>query len=404
MTVAKTSIRAGLHSLHGRLLAAKDKFVAFWLAAPRGLVSIALGEDGSAAIVELTPVGDRYLLTARELWLKSSAPDDIAEEIALDLARAGWEQAPRVLIVPERYAQGFVFRLPPGAYESGAHNEAYWEMVAEIGGEPDKARQLTPGMPLASGGYYISVIERSCIGTYTAAFNAAECELTNIVLGAPNAAELDRLAGEMLVEWQAEEMARRSAIVSEALYGGLSYLAPVPTPPATCTLLERTAADAERYSYPRIAGALLALTFLVLLLLTGGELYNLHNINVENEQVRSELALKSPELKKMKLLEQVTRDTAQKEQILTQLTAENIPWYAMLVHLGTLTVDGVRLERLDLTNKNYLRLDGYAATYEALAEFLARFEQDKDFFPHGPLLQNTTTEDAGLRFSVSLEL
>lgn len=400
MEMTNTSIKAGLRSLCGRLLTARERFMAFWLVPPLSIVSIAVAETGDTAIVELTPVGERYIATARELHLRSTEPRDIAEEIALDLARAGWESVPRVLVVPEQFAQSFIHHLPPDMSAAEAYQAAYWETVDEYGISEEE--NMLVGAPLTGSDYYISAVVRDFIQDYTAAFGAAECELSNIVLGAPSAAELTRLAGELLVEWQLEEVAGHSPIYKEALYGALRYLAPPPPAPASYTLLERQ--EAEHYSYPRIGAAIIVATFIALLLASLVELYSLHGIKAENEQVQHELALHSPDLKQMRLLEQVKRDTAQKEQILTQLTAENISWYGIMVHFGTLTIDGVYLDRITFVDKNTLRLEGHAVTYEALAEFLAKFEQDKDFFPHGPLLQNTTTEEQGLSFTVTLEL
>lgn len=399
--MANTSIKAGLRSLRDWLGVAGEKIASLWLAPPRTIVSIAMEEEGDTAIVELTPVGDRYLATARDLHLRSTDQYDIAEEIALDLSRAGWDGMPRVLVVPEQFSQSFIHHLPPDMSADEAHEAAYWETVDEYGISEDE--NMLVGAPLSENEYYISAVEQYFIQEYAEAFRDTECELTNIVLGAPSGAELTRLASEMLVEWQVEEVAGQSPIYKEALYGGLRYLAPPPPAPASYTLLERQGMS-ERYSYQRIGATVIIATLIVLLLASMVELYSLHDIKVENEQLQHELALRSPDLKKMKLLEQVTRDTAQKEKILTQLTGENISWYGIMVHFGTLTVDGVYLDRVTYVDKNILRLDGHAATYEALAEFLAKFEQDKDFFPQGPLLQSTTTEEKGLSFTVTLEL
>lgn len=405
-----TSIRAGLHSARARLGELNERFSALWRLGPQSIVAIAIGNGGRAAIVELAPVGERYLATTREVTLRATAPRDIAEELTVALAKEGWEDALRVLVASEPHSHGYVLRLPPNIDAAGAHEAAYWEMVGKMvddgivvdEGEVERNYQYA-GFVLNGERYYGSAVERQFIRDYTAAFREAECELANIVIPAPSGERLTELARDYLVEWQESPQGLGGPIALEALYGGLSYLAPPPEAPASCTLLPREGRQSG-YNYRRLSAVLIAVTFAMLMLASLFDLYQLHEADVASSAASSELALKSPDVKRMQLLTAAEQEVTAREQILTQLSAGSISWYGVLVHFGTMTVEGVQLERLELRGEHTLYLEGRAATYEALAEFIARFEQDRDFFPHGPLLQNTATEASGLRFALSLEL
>ena len=95
----------------------------------------------------------------------------------------------------------------------------------------------------------------------------------------------------------------------------------------------------------------------------------------------------------MKILERIQQETAGKEKKLRDLSARNIPWYSVLVHLGARTVNGVWLERLELEGRDKLRIEGRAVSYEAVADFVKMFEADRDFFPQVPVLESSREEN-----------
>ena len=72
-----------------------------------------------------------------------------------------------------------------------------------------------------------------------------------------------------------------------------------------------------------------------------------------------------------------------------------------------MTTDGVWLDKLQLRQEKggSISLQGEAQSYEALSAYLARFEQDKDFFPQVPLLEEAKQGDAGqIAFRLRLSL
>ena len=71
-------------------------------------------------------------------------------------------------------------------------------------------------------------------------------------------------------------------------------------------------------------------------------------------------------------------DVMQREEILSAYAAESLPVRALLVHLGSMTADGVRLAGVR-AEAHTLRIDGEAVDYAALAAFMGTMEEDPFF-------------------------
>lgn len=107
---------------------------------------------------------------------------------------------------------------------------------------------------------------------------------------------------------------------------------------------------------------------------------------------KSQLALLSHAQKEKRLLEAAEAQIREKNKQLVRLSEESYPWRSILIHLGTMTVDGVWLSEVTMPKSNELEIQGKAIQYEALAEFLQKFEGDKEFFPSAPILKSAQAE------------
>ena len=109
------------------------------------------------------------------------------------------------------------------------------------------------------------------------------------------------------------------------------------------------------------------------------------------------------------MIERSIHETEQRDSLLAGLSRESFPWYGLLVHFGSMTVEGVCIRDIALSEQDLLTMEGEAVTFSALAEFLKKFEEDKDFFPSAPVLMDSSVEKSGaggdmVRFSLQLKL
>lgn len=339
----------------------KAKFFAFWQNKPTDIIKITISDKITLARVK--NLNDDFLAEKITKNINGTAPQAIAETVAVAIASAGWQNLPLLLIVPEGEEIGYIFTVPPNLSLADGKAAAYWELAAKLKEQGLNIDDfLTVSVKKTDSDYYIGAVRRDFVRSMVAAFSAAECELTNIIIS-PLGADYKDYA-----------------------------LLPVAT--------------GTDYNYLRLSLAVWLVVISILAAITTKELYAIYSINEEKAQIASELALKNNDLKKMYLLNNMAEQTKAKEKILTELSANNVPSYSLLLHLGLTTTEGVWLERLELNSADRLHLAGRAVSYAALAEFLKGLEQDRDFFPSGAILENTESVDqgGGLTFSLSLDL
>lgn len=188
----------------------------------------------------------------------------------------------------------------------------------------------------------------------------------------------------------------------EALYAAKTLCFSEPSPINFLTAGKPAASDWDWKSLS------LTVTAVISIGLFGCFLADYGHLSGEQEALaaqKSQLALLSHAQKEKRLLETAEARIKEKNQQLVRLSEENYPWRSILVHLGTMTVDGVWLSEITMTKSNVLEIHGKAIQYEALAEFMQKFEGDKDFFPSAPVLKSSQTEPGGADSStVSFQL
>lgn len=122
-----------------------------------------------------------------------------------------------------------------------------------------------------------------------------------------------------------------------------------------------------------------AVLFLFLLAMhTGGWL---QQRALERTAVRQagELELLQESRERREAIAEKQRGIEQKNTVLAMLSEERISGQSIFMHLGFLTVEGVRLTTVELKDVSVLCLCGEAMDYSSLAKFLAKFEQDEFF-------------------------
>ncbi len=171
------------------------------------------------------------------------------------------------------------------------------------------------------------------------------------------------------------------------------------------TCLERK----ERWDWKKI-NILAACFFIVpLLFLSGMDLWTLSDVRYEKEDTHRKYMEFATEKRKMEELEDCCRQTERKNHQLVQLSKASIPWRSILVHFGSMTQEGVYITELGQTENHQLEIKGKAVNFDALADFLRMFEEDKDFFADVPSLKESKIQkdgkDAGMvEFSLQFSL
>ena len=139
------------------------------------------------------------------------------------------------------------------------------------------------------------------------------------------------------------------------------------------------------------------------------DLWQLHSAQEERAAVHREWMLLGKEQKQKDLIERSIHETELRDSLLAELSKESFPWYGLLVHFGSMTVEGVCIRDIALIEQDSLKMEGEAVAFSALAEFLKKFEEDREFFPSAPVLLDSSVEKAGMegdmvRFSLQVKL
>ena len=383
---------------------------AVWKNEWKDILGIALLADGSISIVRLHHGNPLEVKAAAKLppvllrseedfpsWLQSQA-----DRIAACLYTEGWENIPRVYAVPADKMLAFLITLPPDMKAPEQKEAAYWELAARLEQESLDVESFA----VASTEYgtaqniWTAAVSREYLEQMAEAFQAAEIPLDEIVACPEQGAGLvmdNRAEGIFHIAGQAVSCPAGmeypdAAEIGSALGAALGYAAGILSLEKRSVWLQNPDRPVERWNYRFLAASMTAAVCIFLCLLTGWDAWQLYTAQQENFQYQQELVQRRPMQKKMAALEKARQATEQKEQSLAALSRDNIPWRSVLIHFGTVTVDGVWLNGLEMKGKDVLQIDGCAVSYDAVADFVKAFEKDTAFFPHGPVLESSGRE------------
>ena len=302
-------------------------------------------------------------------------PAQFADAAGLRLAQLGWDGWPRLMILPEEVVLGYVLRLPPDMSAEERTEAAYWELesrAAEQGWDIEQCQ--TVQAELKEGDFWTAAVERSDLQLWQQSFTTAELPLTELIIMVP--------AGST----------------------GFSVGDRVPNN-RVCGLLQAPQSRGGRcWDYRRLALVWSASVLFFLSGWTGWGCWQLYAARQEAAQAKQDLSQLGPDQQRMERLESVRQEIDVKNQQLQTLSAKNFPWYSVLVHFGSMTTEGAWLDGLQLEDGDVLQIKGQAVSFEALADYIKAFEQDRDFFPQGPVLKSSSVDKDIVSFQLSLHL
>ena len=150
--------------------------------------------------------------------------------------------------------------------------------------------------------------------------------------------------------------------------------------------------EPEDWNWPRLAASVLAATAILIFGLFLVDQVQLAAAEDAAAEQRSRLALLGREREQKSRLEKCAEETEKKQRTLAVLSKKAFPWRSTLAHFGTMAVEGVCLTQIEQIDGQVLRVRGEAESYDALAEFLKKFETDREFFQDGPTLTESHVE------------
>ena len=95
------------------------------------------------------------------------------------------------------------------------------------------------------------------------------------------------------------------------------------------------------------------------------------------------------------LIERDLEKLGDRNRLLATLSKETFPWRSVLIHFGTLHVDGVWLNEIKSASDKSIEIKGEAVSYEAMSEFISTLEEDDDFFKHEPEIRSSSAASGG---------
>ncbi len=307
----------------------------------------------------------------------------------------GWMHLPLGLALPTELAMTAERELP--ATLTGAELQAalLWAMRAEAdreGRTPPADLQLCCA-PMETDAnihrYWMAAMTERRVQAYFSAFSAHGLHLRRLTICPPDGGTLAPLiaaAREPQMPW--EEMEERIGECA-AIYAGL--LIPRPSSALSWQAEHRIFARLRRRASELIAGA----ATLIFAVVVSADAAGLMAERTATETVQEELRLHDADVRRMEDYAMRRAAVAERERALAEVQAESLPLRALLVHLGTLPLKGVRLTALRVGQ--VLEIEGEAESHETLATMTEHIAED-GFFRAPPVLAEVSREDGYIRF------
>jgi len=152
---------------------------------------------------------------------------------------------------------------------------------------------------------------------------------------------------------------------------------------------------------------LISLTALFLGIVLMGSVFVYDNLKIkylreELNTVKIKYNKLSIDRTRMKIYNDILKDTKMREKIVAEKTKNRIPFQGLILHLGIVTVDGIVLKSVK-SDKNKIIIEGEADTEEDLENYLTQINERKDIFITSPKSLKIENNEA-INFSFSVDL
>ena len=144
--------------------------------------------------------------------------------------------------------------------------------------------------------------------------------------------------------------------------------------------LQNQTVDLEGWNYKGITAAVILITFLTMAVIGCLDFWEYRQVNSELEHERNRLALLESDRRKEEFINKDLAELKNRNQIIANLSENNFPWRSLLIHFGTVKIQGVWLTEIrSLTDRN-IEVKGEAVSYEAAASYVKALENDSNVF------------------------
>lgn len=363
----------------------------------------------------------------------------LGEQVRMRAVREGWQELPFALCLTGEELLLYKTELPPNLTSREEREAAHWELDARLteagldadayamavrrapensNSNPNPAaagRESAGAGPYDEAGhsYWLAAAPAAKLKAMQEDFAEQELSLRGFAVLAPlgpavqmgqsGRAAQSGLTGQAQLSGHVGQHESVPALYLPALCAALSL---VSGEAALGFLLAGRQLSARRCRYKRLAVLTLLVTLTALSVWSFFDARAYFQARADFRQQKQESALLHHDQKVMQMTKALQAKVSQRDRRIAMLMEKSLPWYSVMVHLGRpeLQTDGVWLQDILLRRDKKIEISGLAMSYAALSVFLQSFEQDRDFFTQGPVLEESSAESKDIRFRMSVSL
>lgn len=329
---------------------------------------------------------------AAAVWTAGGDAARLAALVREELTRAGWSDLPAVLALPDAEGRIQTLELPVALAGEELRRALHWALrvAADEAGTawPADTMLCCEALPDAwAHRYWTAQIDAARVRALFTAFAAAGISLRYLTFCPPGGGAL----AEDIAAARAPQMpweTNAPAADDDALPAVYAALLVRRATPAHLRLARgrRLPLYLRRHAAAVIAVAAAA----AFLAAVASDAAACVRVMQARDRAEEELALHDADRRRMEEYEALRSDAARRADLCAAFSAASLPWRALLVHLGTMTADGIRL-RAVTSEGNAVRIEGEALHYEAVAGLMGRLEEQA-FFTGGIALETAAQE------------
>lgn len=365
----------------------------------------------------------------------------LGEQVRMRSVREGWQELPFALCLSGEEVLLYQTELPPNLMETEEKEAAHWELDArltEAGLDADAyamaVRRCGENSALDAGAvydesahtYWLAAAPRDKLQSYQDDFAEQELSLRGFAVLAPLGPAQTEQGADVTLNGQPGAAAESVQTVlsnrsgADTVPQGAQFV-PALYLPALCAALAVRREEHQnplgfllcgrplpvrRCRYRRLAVLTLLVTLTALSVWSFFDARAYFQVRADFREQKQEEALLHHDQKIMQMTKKLQAKVSQRDQRVAMLMEKSLPWYSVMVHLGRpeLQTEGVWLQDILLRQDRKIEISGRAMSYAALSAFLQSFEQDRDFFTQGPVLEESSAEEKAIHFRMSVSL
>ena len=169
--------------------------------------------------------------------------------------------------------------------------------------------------------------------------------------------------------------------------------------------LQEQTVDLDGWNYRGITSVIVLVTFFMITVLGALDFLEYRQIKADLEYERNQIKLLASDRHKEEFIEKDLNELKNRNQIIATLSENIFPWRGLLVHFGTIKIQGVWLKEVRSLNDKSIEIKGEAVNYEAVGSYVRALENDSDVFKNVQLKNSEAKSDGQLvQFTIELSL